>query len=34
VGPHFVAHPLSPDAVSACVHLDRWRLSLGDLEVF
>lgn len=34
VGPHFVAHPLSPEAVSACVHPSRWRLSLGDLEVF
>jgi len=34
VGPHFVAHPLSPEAVTACVHPDRWRLSLGDLEVF
>ena len=34
VGPHFVVHPLSPEAVSACMGLGRWRLSLGDLEVF
>ena len=35
VGPHFTVRPLSAAAAAAApARLDRWHLSLGDLEVF